>query len=81
MFYRHPGKEQIFHNHRTSHEISPSMPQGNEVTVEGRVSRKNKASETFLKANILISIAGVREKKQRSCAQHMLRLERFLPPD
>lgn len=55
------------------------MPQGNEVTVEGRVSRKNKASEIFLKANIVISIAGLIEKKQRSCAQHRLRLKRFLP--
>lgn len=57
------------------------MPQGNEATVEGRVSRKNKASEAFLKANILISIEVGREKKQRSSAQHMLRLERFLPPE
>lgn len=40
---------------------------------------KNKASEIFLKANIVISIAGLIEKKQRSCAQHRLRLKRFLP--
>lgn len=63
----------------TSHEISPSMPHGNEVTVEGRVSRKNKASETFLKANILSSIAGVREKQQRSCAQQWSGWRGFYP--
>lgn len=41
---------------------------------------KTKLQKHFWKETF-ISIAGVREKQQRSCAQHMLRLERFLPPD
>lgn len=48
LILQNPGKQQILHNHRTSHEICPSMPQDNEVIMEGRdCQEKTKLQKHF----------------------------------